>query len=106
VDNIIPNFNPNLVVLRVCELRHAGGGEDIAEFPIVAWRIVEDDLPVPISTNGEMDEPNGGEAAMVFDRATNTGTFDGFCFPTRTDCIEDLRNTIACIYRVKQGAQS
>jgi hypothetical protein len=89
----LPNFNSNLVVLKVWHDK-SEGIEDTAEFPIIAWRIVEGDLPVAISTDGEMSEPDNFTASMVFDRAMNVGTFQGGCVHSREDCIKELHRVI------------
>lgn len=89
---IIPNANPNLVVLCTW---NAPGVEGTSEFPIIAWRIVEGEAPVPISTEGEMGEPDAGCAAMVYDRVTQIGAFQGATAYKREACVKELHDAIA-----------
>ncbi len=93
MDSIVPNANPHLVVLQVWASR-ADGLEDVHEFPIIAWRLVEGEAPIPISTDGE---PNSDDARdwMVFDRATDRGYSPVSNTHTRQKCIEELQDTIA-----------
>lgn len=102
MDKVIPNFNPNLSLLRVWNSKSDGLG-NTAEYPVIAWRLVEDDFPVPISTDGEhvADEVS---AVMVFDRATQTGILCGENVHSREKCVQELHDFIEA-RRAKGGAK-
>jgi hypothetical protein len=100
VDNILPNFNVSLVVLQVWNNKREDVG-DTLEYPIVAWRILEGDSPSPISTEGEMPEPDDVVAAMVYDRANKIGTFQGGNYHGREQCVKELHDAIARALRAK-----
>lgn len=93
MDNIIvPNFNPNLAVLRVWNSKREGLG-DVAEYPVIAWRLVENCAPIPISTDGEHADDEVSDF-MVYDRATKTGMYQGGNIHSREACVEELHDTL------------
>lgn len=99
-DIIVPNFNANLCVLQVW--KHVEVDEGTAEYPIVAWRIIEEDCPIAISVDGESSDSEA-HCAMVYDRATKVGTYRGANFHGRERCIQELHDAIA--FRQAQGAK-
>jgi len=93
VDNVIvPNFNSNLIVLRVLDSKD-NGIENTEEFPIIAWKISEDDFPVPVCVDMVPERDEVGDF-MVFDRATKTGIHVGLTFHSREECVKELHSAI------------
>lgn len=71
-DAIIPNANPHLAVLTVWA-SPLDGLENVEEFPIIAWRLVEGEAPIPISTDGDPGRNEGVRDWMIYDRASQLG---------------------------------
>lgn len=99
---IIPNANPNLVMLHVWALR--GEIEDTAEIPIIAWKISEEDYPFPVCVGCDPEE-NEAQGWMVYDRAAKIGHSGSENIHGREQCVETLRADILRRQRNAKGAK-
>lgn len=99
---IVPNANPNLVVLHIWCKRDEGL-EDTAEAPIIAWKISDEDYPVPVCVGHCEPQCDEARGFMVYDRAAKIGYYGEENIHGRDLCVETLRAAIEAHQRKAKG---